>query len=239
MTVAHTKPVAVVTGANRGIGYAVAQGLAAAGYTVVACARNETKGRTAVAALVAEGHDAVFEPLDVRDTAAAKGLVDRVLARFGRIDALVNNAGILPDDHNRARAADTDPALLLTAFDTNTVGPFRLIQAVLPAMRRAGHGRIVNVSSGMGQLSEMNGGYPAYRLSKTALNALTRIFSEETRGADILVNSVCPGWVRTDMGGAEAERSPAEGADTIVWLATLPAGGPTGGFFRDRRPIAW
>jgi NAD(P)-dependent dehydrogenase (short-subunit alcohol dehydrogenase family) len=119
------------------------------------------------------------------------------------------------------------------------MGPFQLIQKLGPMMRKARYGRIVNLSSGMGQLTEMNGGYPAYRVSKTALNALTRIFSEELLESGVLVNSACPGWVKTDMGGPNADRSVEEGADTIVWLATLPEGGPTGAFFRDREKIDW
>jgi NAD(P)-dependent dehydrogenase (short-subunit alcohol dehydrogenase family) len=110
-------------------------------------------------------------------------------------------------------------------------------QALVPLMQ--GSGRVVDVSSGMGQLAEMNGGYPGYRLSKAALNALTRILADELKGTGVKVNSVCPGWVRTDMGGADAPRTPEQGAETIVWLATLPDDGPTGGFFRDRQPIPW
>jgi NAD(P)-dependent dehydrogenase (short-subunit alcohol dehydrogenase family) len=124
-------------------------------------------------------------------------------------------------------------------METNLFGAWRLTQAMLPLLRRGDAGRIVNVSSGAGQLFEMNGGYPGYRVSKTALNALTRVLANETRGTGILVNSMCPGWVRTDMGGSSAPRSVAEGADTAVWLATLPADGPSGGFFRNREPIPW
>jgi len=114
-----------------------------------------------------------------------------------------------------------------------------MIRTFMPLMKKRKYGRIVNVSSGMGQLSEMGGGYPAYRISKAALNALTRIVSEELKGEGILVNSACPGWVRTEMGGPQGQRTPEQGADTIIWLATLPDDGPTGGFFRDRKPIAW
>ena len=131
----------------------------------------------------------------------------------------------------------SDPAIVRRTFETNTLGPLMVSQALIPLMQ--GSGRVVNVSSGMGQLAEMNGGYPGYRLSKAALNALTRILADELKGTGVKVNSVCPGWVRTDMGGADAPRTPKQGAETIVWLATLPDDGPTGGFFRDKQPIPW
>ena len=122
-------------------------------------------------------------------------------------------------------------------FETNTLGPLMVSQALIPLMQ--GSGRVVNVSSGMGQLAEMNGGYPGYRLSKAALNALTRILADELEDTSVKVNSVCPGWVKTDMGGPDAPRTPEQGVQTIVWLATLPDDGPTGGFFRDKQPIPW
>jgi NAD(P)-dependent dehydrogenase (short-subunit alcohol dehydrogenase family) len=128
---------------------------------------------------------------------------------------------------------------MLATYTTNVMGPTRLIQAVMPAMRKAGYGRIVNLSSGAGQLSEMGMGFPAYRMSKAALNALTRVSARELAGDGVKVNAMCPGWVRTGMGGPNAPREPKEAADTAVWLATLPDNGPTGGFFRDRQPIAW
>ncbi|HSS66369.1 MAG TPA: SDR family NAD(P)-dependent oxidoreductase, partial [Gammaproteobacteria bacterium] len=129
--------------------------------------------------------------------------------------------------------------LLRESFDVNTLGPLLVAKSLVPLMRRNDYGRIVNVSSGMGQLSDMDGGYPGYRISKTALNAVTVILARELEGTNIKANSVCPGWVRTDMGGDNAPRSPEQGADTIVWLATLPDDGPSGGFFRDRKRIAW
>ena len=151
--------------------------------------------------------------------------------RMTMFDILVNNAGIMTRE-------DSASAIEAT-FKTNALGPFLLCKVFVPGMVQRGFGRVVNVSSGMGQLSQMNSGYPGYRMSKTALNAVTRMFADEAQGTDILVNSVCPGWVRTDMGGANAARSIEEGADTIVWLATLPEGSPSGGFFRDRKAIAW
>ncbi len=181
-----------------------------------------------------------YHPLDVTEAGSIERLKQFLTQEFGRCDVLVNNAGIFPDLQETSTSifhaqADT----LRHAMETNVFGALRLSQALVPLMKIHHYGRIVNVSSGMGQLSEMNGGYPAYRLSKTALNALTRILADELKGTNILVNSVCPGWVKTDMGGADASRTPKEGADTIVWLATLPEGSTTGGFFRDRQPIDW
>jgi NAD(P)-dependent dehydrogenase (short-subunit alcohol dehydrogenase family) len=154
---------------------------------------------------------------------------------------LVNNAAIIADGSGgfHASVLDTVSGDLRRTFETNVLGPLRLIQAAVPVMRKQGYGRIVNISSGAGQLAEMGSGFPAYRMSKAALNALTRITAAELRDANIKVNAVCPGWVRTDMGGSDADRSVAEGAETPVWLATLPDNGPTGEFFRDRKPIPW
>ena len=137
------------------------------------------------------------------------------------------------------RGLDADLDVVRETLGLNLFGAWRLCEAFVPLMQRNNYGRIVNVSSGMGALNEMRGGSPAYRVSKTALNALTRILASELWGSGILVNSVCPGWVRTDMGGSGASRSVEEGADTLVWAATLADNGPTGGFFRDRRPITW
>jgi NAD(P)-dependent dehydrogenase (short-subunit alcohol dehydrogenase family) len=172
--------------------------------------------------------------LDVDDDGSVGAACEAIASDPGRLDVLVNNAGLYGDP---VGAADYDLAAAHRLFETNVFGPWRLTQAALPLLRRSDAARIVNVSSGSGQLEDMGTGYAAYRLSKTALNAFTRTLAAEERG--IKVNSVCPGWVRTDMGGPAAPRSVAEGADTGVWLATLPEDGPTGGFFRDRRPIAW
>ena len=158
-----------------------------------------------------------------------------MLDRFGRIDVLVNNAGIALDGSRSpvSSVLEVSPEVVARTLDANTLGPLRLIQAVVPAMRARGYGRIVNVSSGLGQISGMGGSWPGYRMSKAALNALTRIVAAEVGSANIKVNAVSPGWVRTDMGGKDAPRSVAQGADTIVWLATLPDDGPSGLFFED------
>jgi NAD(P)-dependent dehydrogenase (short-subunit alcohol dehydrogenase family) len=226
--------VALVSGGNRGIGLEIVRQLAGRGITVILGSRDEESGRAA-----AEGvsGDVVVRQLDVTDEGSVARLASFVEDDFGRLDILVNNAGISNDDGQRGMNADLDR--VRDALEANLFGAWRLCEMAIPLMQRHGYGRIVNVSSGMGALEDMGGGSPGYRVSKTALNALTRILASELRGSGILVNSVCPGWVQTDMGSPRAPRPVEEGADTPVWAATLPKGGPTGGFFRDRRPIPW
>ena len=174
--------------------------------------------------------------LDVTDDQSVGAAIAGIESGPGSLDVLVNNAAIYGEP---AAAADYDLGLAHEVFETNVFGPWRVIQAALPLLRDSGSPRIVNLSSGDGQLAEMGGGRAAYRLSKTALNALTRTLAADERGSGLLVNAICPGWVRTDMGGESAPRSVAEGADTAVWLANLPDDGPSGGFFRNREPIDW
>ncbi len=226
--------VALVSGGNRGIGQEVCRQLADRGYTVVLGSRDEEQGREAAEKL---GENVHARQLDVTDEQSVNRLAESIEEEFGRLDVLVNNAGIMNDDGQSGIEADLDK--VREALEANLFGAWRLCEAAIPLMRRGGYGRIVNVSSGLGALEDMGGGQPAYRVSKTSLNALTRILSSELRGTGILVNSVCPGWVQTDMGGSNASRTVEEGADTPVWAATLQDNGPTGGFFRDRRPIAW
>lgn len=208
-------------------------------------ARNAVKGAAAAEALRSEGLPVTFQKLDVTSAADASSTYDLVVSKFGRLDILVNNAGVLldpprhPPDAEGASVFNAKLNTIRGSLETNTFGAISLCQKFVPLMLKNGYGRVVNLSSGMGQLSDMNGGWPGYRISKVALNAVTRIFADETAGSNVLINSVCPGWVRTDMGGQEADRSPAEAADGIVWLATLPDGGPTGGFYRDREEIPW
>jgi NAD(P)-dependent dehydrogenase (short-subunit alcohol dehydrogenase family) len=174
--------------------------------------------------------------LDVANQGSVDRLAEEVSADPGRLDVLVNNAGVYGSPNG---LADYDIEQAHEVLETNLFGAWRLTKAMLPLLRQSPAARIVNVSSGGGQLSEMDGGRVAYRVSKAGLNVLTRVLATEERGHGVLTNSMCPGWVRTDMGGASAPRSVAEGADTAVWLATLPGDGPNGGFFRDRKPIPW
>jgi NAD(P)-dependent dehydrogenase (short-subunit alcohol dehydrogenase family) len=222
---------ALVTGSNRGLGLGTVKELLKRDYEVILSCRDRQKG-----AALAESLKCHFIPIDVSDSNSIDRAMEELARTYKRLDVLVNNAGILPD-HNSAMKAD--PQDIEKAFRVNTLGPVLLTQKALSLMKQNGYGRIVNVSSGMGQLSEMNSGYLAYRVSKTALNAVTKVFSEETRGQNILINAVCPGWVKTDMGGPEAQRSIEEGVFGIVWAATLPDNGPTGGYFRDGKPLAW
>jgi NAD(P)-dependent dehydrogenase (short-subunit alcohol dehydrogenase family) len=219
--------IALVSGASRGIGAEIARQLASDhGFTVYAGARNPSQ--------VAERDGVVPMELDVTDQTLVDAALERISSEAGRLDSLVNNAGVYGD---AVGAADYDLDRAHEVVEVNTFGPWRLIEAFLPLLRESDAPRVVNVSSGAGQLSDMNGGHAAYRLSKAALNALTRTLASDERW--LKVNTMCPGWVRTDMGGASATRSVEEGADTAVWLATLPDDGPTGGFFRDRKPIPW
>jgi len=229
---------ALVTGGSRGIGRAIVVRLASQGADVAFSYKgNEAAARETSSAVEQLGRRALAVQADVRDPDGADALVKATLEAFGKVDILVNNAGIT--DPWRGTAEDADFGAVKDVLETNLFGAWRLAKAVIPLMRRNGYGRIVNLSSGMGQLSDMGGHSPGYRVSKTGLNALTRMLASELADENILVNSVCPGWVRTDMGGSGARRSLEEGADTPVWLATLPDGGPSGSFFRDREPIPW
>jgi NAD(P)-dependent dehydrogenase (short-subunit alcohol dehydrogenase family) len=231
--------VALVTGANRGIGREVARQLAERGYEVLLSARDGEKAAAAAAEL-AESMGAKVTPLtlDVADPESIAAAAERVRADPGRLDVLVNNAGIGSDFGVAGVAPDFDKIQL--ALDTNFYGAYRLTVALLDLLRASEHPRIVNVSSGMGGVTEMGGWTPGYRVSKAALNAVTRILSAELAGEGFLVNSACPGFVNTDMGGPMgAKKSVEDGAAGVVWLATLGDDGPTGGFFRDGKAIAF
>jgi NAD(P)-dependent dehydrogenase (short-subunit alcohol dehydrogenase family) len=233
-----TVRVAIVTGGNRGIGFGICRQLAQRGIRVVLTSRDAAKGGAALKKLREAGLPVTFHELDVTSARSVAALAAFVTAEFGRVDILINNAGIMIDPRG-SRLLDSKLETYRETLETNVFGPLALTQALLPPMQQQNYGRIVNVSSTLGQLSAMGTGTPAYRISKAALNALTCIVAAETRASNILVNSMSPGWVRTDMGGPNAPRSVAQGADTAVWLATLPDGGPTGGFFYDRKPIPW
>jgi NAD(P)-dependent dehydrogenase (short-subunit alcohol dehydrogenase family) len=225
------RPVAMVTGANRGIGREVCRQLADLGYTVVLGARDPEKGERAATELGVQACQ-----LDVANEASVRAAADLVADLFGRCDVLVNNAAILYDTWARASSANLDE--IRAALETNLLGAWRTTLAFLPLLRASAHGRIVNVSSEGGSLTSMSGGTPAYSVSKAALNALTRVLAAELRAERILVNAVCPGWTATDMGG-RGGRPVRDGAASVVWAVTLPDDGPTGGFFRDGRPLPW
>lgn len=234
--------IAVITGASRGLGLETCRQLARLGITVVLTARDSIKGETAAAMLRAENLDVRFYPLDVTNEESTEELARFIEREYGRLDILVNNAGVVRDRFDRATwvsqpALETDIETLHVTLDTNTFGALRAMRALIPLMH--GRGNVVNVSSGMGQLNEMEDSFIGYRLSKTGLNVLTRVVAAELKDTGIKINSVCPGWVRTDMGGPDAPRSVTEGAAGIVWAATLPEDGPSGGFFRDGQPIPW
>ncbi|HEX4348159.1 MAG TPA: SDR family oxidoreductase [Vicinamibacterales bacterium] len=229
--------VALVTGANRGIGLEVARQLAAASMRVVVSARDGVKAETAATALAVDGLDVSAVQLDVTNPASIAAAAGEILSRFGHVDVLVNNAAVLLAE--RDGLLDTSADDFRLTFETNVLGPIAVAQAFVPGMIERKYGRVVNVSSRAGQLSGMGTYAPAYAISKTALNGVTRSLAAATKGTGVLVNSACPGWVRTDMGGKGAPRSVEQGADTIVWLAMLPDGGPTGGFFADRKSIEW
>ncbi|HJT16648.1 MAG TPA: SDR family oxidoreductase [Thermoanaerobaculia bacterium] len=226
--------IALVTGANRGIGLEVCRQLAQKDFAVVLTARDEAKARAAAKKL-----DAKVEPLalDVTDPASIKKAATQFAKRYDHLDVLVNNAGINYDTWENVENADIDGTVTET-IATNLLGAWRVCQAFLPLLRKSRAARIVNVSSESGSLAEMGAGPPAYQVTKAALNALTRTLAGELRGTHILVNAVCPGWVATDMGGSGG-RPVADGAASIVWAATLPDDGPSGGFFRDGQPLPW
>jgi NAD(P)-dependent dehydrogenase (short-subunit alcohol dehydrogenase family) len=232
------KRIAVVTGGNKGIGLEICRQLAGQGVRVLLTSRNAAKGEEAADMLRAQKLDVLFHVLDVDSDDSVSVFREYIKKEHGRVDVLVNNAGILADKHSTS-VLKAPLEVFRATLETNFFGALRMCQALVPIMRRGHYGRIVNLSSGLGQLDEMGDGTPAYRVSKTALNALTRMVAAATDGEDILVNSTCPGWVRTDMGGPEAARSVDKGAETAVWLAMLPHGGPSGGFFRDKEPIPW
>jgi NAD(P)-dependent dehydrogenase (short-subunit alcohol dehydrogenase family) len=233
---ATDSPIALVTGANRGIGREVAAQLARDhGHTVILTARDEAKAKAAADEL--EG-DLRPLRLDVSDPASIEEAAAKVASEHDRLDVVVNNAGFSADFG--VAGAEPDFDAIQAALDTNFFGAYRVAIALLPLLRKSEHPRIVNVSSGMGGVSEMGGWTPGYRVSKASMNAMTRILATELEGEGIKVNSACPGFVNTDMGGQFGAKKPVDkGASGIVWLATLPDDGPTGGFFRDGKPIAF
>ena len=229
--------IALVTGGNRGIGFEVCRQLAARGFVVLLTARDAAKAKSAASKLADVGkvEHLVLNVTDEKSIARAEADVRK---RYGYLDVLINNAAINYDTWETVESADIEGTVVET-ITTNLLGPWRVCKAFLPLLRRSKAGRIVNVSSQSGSLAHMRSGPPAYQVTKAALNAMTRTLAGELRSSHILVNAICPGWVATDMGGAGAPRAVKDGAAGIVWAATPPDNGPTGGFFRDGKPLPW
>jgi NAD(P)-dependent dehydrogenase (short-subunit alcohol dehydrogenase family) len=236
MMAKHQK-IALVTGGNKGIGLALVRQLAKSGAKAILSARDETRGLSAQAQLADEGFQVDCIKLDVTNQASVQASAELLRNRYGRLDVLINNAGILPDADSSVLTIA--PETVQAVFTTNTLGPMMVTQAMLPLLQESADARVINISSGLGQLSGMTGGYPAYRVSKAALNALTRIMAAELQNTRVTVNAVCPGWVRTDMGGPNAERSPEESAMSIVAWVLADASRPTGMFLRDGKVLDW
>jgi NAD(P)-dependent dehydrogenase (short-subunit alcohol dehydrogenase family) len=235
---ATRKPrVALVTGANRGMGLETSRQLLIRGLRVVMTGRNEVATERARRRLGDVSENAITVPIDVTDRTSIEKARRAILKQFGGADVLVNNAAVLIFENDDVLSIPSDG--FRRTLETNLIGVVEMCRAFVPWMAERGYGRIVNVSSGAGQLSSMSTYAPAYSISKAALNAFTRILAETYRSRGVLANAVDPGWVRTDMGGTSAPRSVQQGVETTVWLATLPDGGPTGGFYRDGREIDW
>jgi NAD(P)-dependent dehydrogenase (short-subunit alcohol dehydrogenase family) len=234
--------VAVVSGGNRGMGLEICRQLLAKGVSVAMGSRDAARGRKAAAQLAEEVQPAIARimsfPLDVTSHESVTRFGKAVEDVFGSVDIVVNNAGVMLEARE-GTLEQTNRKMFREILDVNVIGAVMMCQTFVPMMRKFGYGRIVNMSSGLGQLERMGKGLPAYRISKAALNALTRTLAAELLGAGILVNAVSPGWVKTDMGGPNAERTVEEGVETAVWLCLLPSAGPTGSFFRDRKAIPW
>lgn len=230
--------VALVTGANRGLGFETARQLLGKGLSVILAGRDASALERARGSLPEQDQRrAITVQLDVTSVESITSAQRALSETVGAVDVLVNNAAVLLAENDDVLSIPADD--YRRTFETNLFGVIEVSRAFVPAMARTRYGRVVNVSSGAAQLATMSAYAPAYSISKTSVNAFTRILADTYRSDGVLVNAVDPGWVRTDMGGSSAPRSPQEGADTIVWLATLPDDGPTGGFFRDRRAIAW
>ena len=226
---------ALVTGGNKGIGFAICQGLLKAGFEVILAARSLDKAKQAIEQLQsAQVHPLV---LDVADDNSIDQAVAALRQKLGHLDVFINNAGIYPDEGVSILTIDRN--LLNQAMNTNTFGPIRAVQAFLPLLEKAPAARVINVSSGYGALDGLSANVPSYCLSKLALNGATIILAEALQPKGIAVYAMCPGWVRTDMGGASADRSPEQGADTAIWLATDALPDLSGKFFRDRQEISY
>ncbi|WKA60214.1 SDR family oxidoreductase [Planococcus shenhongbingii] len=233
----HIKQVALVTGGNRGIGYELVKQLAVNGFKVILTSRDAEKGQKAAQILQESKLDVSFAVMDVEEKESIRQAASAINDQYGRLDVLINNAGVYLDEHEKLLAMD--PGILEKTMATNFFGAYYVMHSFLPLMEKHGYGRIINISSGYGELREMAvPGVGAYKLSKLALNGLTQLAAAELKG-DIKVNAACPGWVSTDMGGPSAPRTPKQAAASILWLATIGSDGPNGGFFRNGRQIDW
>jgi NAD(P)-dependent dehydrogenase (short-subunit alcohol dehydrogenase family) len=233
---------AIVTGANRGVGRGVAKQLVLLGYRTILTSRDELKGQLTANELKQEigaevAGELIYHQLDVTDAESIERLYNFVIDKYEAADILANNAAVLLDQFGRTFQTPLD--IYRTTMATNVFGPLLLCQTFIPMMLKRNYGRIVNVSSGAGQTENMVDDMPAYRLSKIALNGLTLMLADSVKGTNVLINAGCPGWVHTEMGSPDAPRSIEEGVEGIVWLATLPDGGPHGSFFRDGHLIPW
>ncbi len=226
--------IALVTGGNRGIGFEICRQLGQKGFRVILGARKVAAGKKAADQLQSEGLDVVFQPLDVRNEDQIGFVASWLEMEYNGLDVLINNAGIGIGDRG---LADADLEEIREIMEINFYGPIRVSKMFLPLLKK-NKGRIINMSSGMGAISEMNPGYAGYRMSKAGVNIQTMILAKELNAFDIIVNSVCPGWVKTEMGGSSAPRDVSEGADTVTWLATED-NIPNGKFLRDRKVIDW
>jgi len=235
------KRVAVITGSNKGLGFEIARQLAKLeNVQVIISSRDEAKGLEAREKLAQQGLEVDYLPLDVTDEKSVENFVSALRKQYGRVDILVNNAGVNP-----AKEAEESSVLtvkldtVLSTFAVNTVGPLRICQALIPVMKDRNYGRIVNVSTEMASLNSIANDFypiaPSYRLSKIGLNGLACLLAKELKGTNILINNYSPGWMKTDIGGSDAPLTAEEGAQTAVYLATLPEGGPQGGFFAEMR----
>ncbi len=225
------KKIAVVTGANRGMGKAASEKLVTLNYHVIMVGRHEKEINEAANSLSAEAFVA-----DVENEKDIEKLTNFISEKYNRLDVLINNAGIYMQEENLFSSKESD---MKKTFEINTMGPYRLMKGLIPLMQKNGYGRVVNVSSGLGSFGGFSLTCPAYSVSKAALNMLTKLFSSAVDGKQVKVNSICPGWVKTDMGGPNASRSIEEGISGMIWAATLPEDGPNGGFFRDGKPLEW
>lgn len=231
------KKIAVVTGANKGIGFEICKQLASNNIDVILTARNDENGKKAEAELISQGLNVKYHQLDVIDENSIKKLANFIEKNYGKLDILINNAGIFKDYEGGVLSGDINN--IKETLDTNFYGALLVSRYLVPLMQKQNYGRVVNISSGMGQLSDMGGGSIGYRISKVSLNAMTKILANEVKNNNILVNTMCPGWVKTDMGGANAHRTVEQGADTAVWLSISDDNKQTGKFFRDRKEIPW